>query len=301
MRLLKKQETIVQNIAYMGMMAAVNIVFVVMTYFIPFLLFVLVFLLPLCSAIISFYCKKIYFPFYFVVVTAICLLIDFSDALFYVVPSLITGFIFGMMIEKKIPSIFIIATITVVQFGLSLLSIPLIELITKRNIVDDMAALFKLSDFEYLVYLKYTFIFFVAFTQTILTYLVMRSELIKFGMEFNDIIEKTIILDIVSIVFIGLSVLFGFLVPEICFIFILIAIMFVVYRLIKLDYRNYKLYVIELAIIILSSIFFVAGLYRFITKPLGLLLFGIFPLLISLACIINFCLLSKRNKDTINN
>lgn len=301
MRLLKKQETIVQNIAYMGMMAAVNIVFVVMTYFIPFLLFVLVFLLPLCSAIISFYCKKIYFPFYFVVVTAICLLIDFSDALFYVVPSLITGFIFGMMIEKKIPSIFIIATITVVQFGLSLLSIPLIELITKRNIVDDMAALFKLIDFEYLAYLKYTFIFFVAFTQTILSYLVMRSELIKFGMEFNDIIEKTIILDIVSIVFIGLSVLFGFLVPEICFIFIFIAIMFVVYRLIKLDYRNYKLYVIELVIIILSSIFFVAGLYRFITKPLGLLLFGIFPLLISLACIINFCLLSKRNKDTINN
>ena len=282
------------------MMAAVNIVFVVMTYFIPFLLFVLVFLLPLCSAIISFYCKKIYFPIYFVVVTAICLLIDFSDALFYVVPSLITGFIFGLMIEKRVPSIFIIAAITIVQFGLSLVSIPLIELITKRNIVDDMAALFKLSDYVYLNYVKYTFIFFIAFTQTILTYLVMRSELVKFGMAFNEVVEKTIILDIISICLIGISALFGFLVPEISFIFLFLSFMFAFYRLIKLDYQHYKLYIIEFVIIVLSTIFFVAGLYNLITKPLGLLLFGIFPFLISIACIINFCLLSKRNKGTIN-
>lgn len=301
MRLLKKQESLVQNIAYMGLMAAVNIIFIVMTYFVPFLLFVLVFLLPLCSAIISFYCKKIYFPIYFVAVTAVCLLIDFSDALFYVIPSLITGFIFGLLIERKVPSIFIILAITIVQFGLSLASIPLIQVITNRNIVEDMAALFKLSDYEYLGYVKYTFIFTIAFIQTILTYLVMRSELVKFGMSFNEVVEKAIILDIFSIFFISMSVLFGFLVPEISYIFLIIALIFAFYRIIRLDFKYYKIYLIEFFIILFATVFFVAELYSLITKPLGLLLFGIFPFLVSVACIINICLLCKQNKDTINN
>ena len=300
MRLLKKQETLIQNIAYMGMMAAVNIIFVVMTYFVPFLLFVLVFVLPLCSAIISFYCKKIYFPIYFVVVTAVCLLIDFSDALFYVIPSLLTGFVFGLFIEKKVPSIFILVVITLIQFVLSLASIPLIELITHRNIIDDMATLFRLSDYEYLDYIKYTFIFFIAFVQTILTYLVMRSELVKFGMEFNEAIERTIILDIMTIGLVGLSILFGFFTPEICFIFLMMALIFSIYRIIKLDYSYYKLYLVEIIAILFITIFFVAGLYNLVNKPLGLLLFGILPVLISIACIINICLLSKHNNDTIN-
>ena len=300
MRLLRKQETLIQNIAYMGMMAAVNIIFVVMTYFVPFLLFVLVFVLPLCSAIISFYCKKIYFPIYFVVVTAVCLLIDFSDALFYVIPSLLTGFVFGLFIEKQVPSIFIIVIISVIQFALSLASIPLIELITHRNIVDDMAALFKLSDYQYLGFIKYTFIFFIAFVQTILTYLVMRSELVKFGMKFNEVIEKTVILDVIAIGLVGLSVLFGFLVPEICFIFLFMSLIFVFYRIVKLDYQHYRLYLIELVIIVFAAIFIVAGLYSLIAKPFGLLLFGILPVLVSIACIINICLLSKHNNDRIN-
>ena len=300
MRLLKRQETLIQNIAYMGMMAAVNIIFVVMTYFIPFLLFVLVFVLPLCSAIISFYCKKVYFPIYFVVVTAVCLLINFSDALFYIVPSLLTGFAFGLFIEKQVPSVFIIVIITVIQFALSLASIPLIELITHRNIVDDMAALFKLSDYQYLGFIKFTFIYFVAFVQTIITYLVMRSELVKFGMEFNEVIEKTVIIDVMTIGLVGLSILFGFLVPEICFIFLLTSLILVMYRIIKLDYAHYRLYLIELIIILFGTVFFVAALYSLIEKPLGLLLFGILPVLVSIACIINICLLSKHNNDTIN-
>ena len=300
MRPFKKQETIVQNIAYMGIMAAINVVFVIMTYFIPFLLFVLVFVLPLCSAIISYYCKKIYFPIYFVVVVAICLVIDLSDTIFYVIPSLITGFFFGLCIEKRIPSIFTISIVSIFQFGISLASIPLIELITNRNIVDDMVSMFKLTDYVYINYVKYTFIFFISFVQTMLTYLVMRSELVKLGMNFNIIVEKTIVLDVVNIASIGVSILMAFLVPEISYIFLLFALILTFYRILSFDFKNNRICIIELGIIVLITIFFVAILYNSIIKPLGLLLFGIFPVLISIAYIINICLLSKRNKDTIN-
>ena len=283
----------------MGIMAAINIIFIVMTYFVPFLLFVLVFVLPLCSAIISFYCKKIYFPIYFVVVSAVCLLIDLSDGLFYVTPSLITGFVFGLLIDKKIPSIFIIVIVTAIQFGLSLASLPLVEFLTGRNIVTDMATMFKIADYEYLEYVKYTFIYFLSFVQTILTFLVMHSELNKFGMNFVDKANRVYILDIACLISVILSISLAFLYPPICYIFLLTSFIFMVGRIMLLDYSYYKIYVIELIAIILISIFFVALIYRFIQKPFGLLLFGIVPTISSFTCIINNCLLSKHNKDTI--
>ena len=115
-------------------------------------MFILVFVLPLCSVIITYYCKKYYFPIYFVVVVAICLLIDLPDTIFYVIPSLITGFIFGLFVDKKIQPIFSILLATVVQFGISLAFIPLIKVLTNRDIIYDMATIFHLVDYIYLDY-----------------------------------------------------------------------------------------------------------------------------------------------------
>ena len=299
MGLFKKRESLVSNIAYMGIMAAINIIFVTMTYFVPFLLFVLVFVLPLCSAIITYYCKKKYFPIFFIVVSAVCFLIDISDTIFYVIPSLLTGFGFGLLIDKKVPSIFIIAVITIVQFNLSLLAIPIIQWLTNRDIVIDMATMFKVNENQYLEYLKYGFIYFISFVQTMLTFIVLHSELAKFGINFVDETKKGFIIDIVVFVLIAASVGTAFFIPAISYIFLFTAMLFMVDRLLHLNYSHYKLYLIELAGISLITLFFVALLYPYINKPLGLLTLGLFPTLISIACLINNCLLSKRNKDTI--
>ena len=94
--------------------------------------------------------------------------------------------------------------------------------------------------------------------------------------------------------------MFAFIYPPLSFIFLFLAIVFSFDRLTFLDLKYFKVYLIELGVIILGSIFFIAGLYSLIQKPLGLLLLGIIPLLLSITCIINKCLLSKRNKGTIN-
>ena len=56
----KKRETLTQNIAYMGLMAAINVIFVLLTYFVPFLIFLLVFVLPLTSVVVTIFCQKNY-------------------------------------------------------------------------------------------------------------------------------------------------------------------------------------------------------------------------------------------------
>ena len=301
MKPFKKQETLVQNMVYMGLLAAVNVVFVILTYFVPFLLFILVFVLPLCSVIITYYCKKYYFPIYFVVVVAICLLIDLPDTIFYVIPSLITGFIFGLFIDKKIQPIFSILLATIVQFGISLAFIPLIKVLTNRDIVNDMATIFHLTDYIYLNYVVVSFVFFVAFAQIMISYMVMHSELTKFGISFSKDATNIYILDLISIGFGLLMILFAFVYPILSFVFLMLMFIVTVDRLIYLDYTHYKLYLVELIMISLGTVFFVAGLYNLIPSPLGLLLLGFLPFCISCACLLNKCLLSKRNKDTINN
>ena len=301
MKLFKKQESIVQNMVYMGLLAAVNVVFVILTYFVPFLLFVLVFVLPLCSVIITYYCKKYYFPIYFVVVVSICLLIDLPDTIFYVIPSLITGFIFGLFVDKRIQPIFSILLATVVQFGISLAFIPLIKVLTNRDIVYDMATIFHLADYVYLDYVVISFVFFVAFAQIMISYLVMHSELVKFGINFSTESKNIYILDLMSIGFGLLAILFAFVYPVLSFVFLMLLFITTIDRLIYLDFTHYKLYVIELVVISLGTIFFVAGLYNQIKTPLGLLLIGFLPFCISCACLLNKCLLSKASKDTINN
>lgn len=301
MKLFKKQESIVQNMVYMGLLAAVNVVFVILTYFVPFLLFILVFVLPLCSVIITYYCKKYYFPIYFVVVVSICLLIDLPDTIFYVIPSLITGFIFGLFVDKKIQPIFSILLATIVQFGISLAFIPLIKVLTNRDIVYDMATIFHLADYIYLDYVVISFVFFVAFAQIMISYLVMHSELVKFGISFSTDSKNIFILDLMSIGFGLLTILFAFVYPVLSSVFLMLLFITTVDRLIYLDFTHYKLYIIELSVISLGTIFFVAGLYNLIKVPLGLLLIGILPFTISCACLLNKCLLSKASKDTINN
>ena len=301
MKLFKKQESIVQNMVYMGLLAAVNVVFVILTYFVPFLLFVLVFVLPLCSVIITYYCKKYYFPIYFVVVVSICLLIDLPDTIFYVIPSLITGFIFGLFVDKRIQPIFSILLATIVQFGISLAFIPLIKVLTNRDIVYDMATIFHLADYIYLDYVVISFVFFVAFAQIMISYLVMHSELVKFGISFSTDSKNIFILDLMSIGFGLLTILFAFVYPVLSFVFLMLLFITTIDRLIYLDFTHYKLYIIELVVISLGTIFFVAGLYNLIKVPLGLLLIGILPFTISCACLLNKCLLSNASKDTINN
>lgn len=281
-------------------MAAINIIFVILTLFVPFLLFVLVFILPLCSAIISYYCKKRYFPFYVIVVSVICLLIDLPDTIFYVIPSLITGFIFGLLIQVKMQTIFIFLINTFVQFIFSLSFIPLIEVFTNRDIVIDMAKIFSLSDYPYLSYLKYIVIFIVAFAQIIITYIVMYSELKKFHMTFNESKEKAYYVDIVIFSFILLSIIFSFFLPEMSFVFMIASFISAITRITYLDFSYYKIYLLELCGVVFLTIFIMALFYQKVDKPLGLLFFLTAPLLISLCALCNYYLLSKRNKCNIN-
>ena len=101
MALFEKKTTLVHHIAYMGMMAAINLIFIVLATYIPLMMFLLILVLPFASTVVSYYCLKRYYLIYAVATIGLCFIFNISDTLFYVVPAIASGFLTGFLLNKE--------------------------------------------------------------------------------------------------------------------------------------------------------------------------------------------------------
>lgn len=297
MNLFKKRETLAQNIAFMAIMAAINVMFVLLTTFIPFLLFLLVFILPLSCTLVVLLCDKKYFIIYALATVGLCLIVtiyNISDTLFYIVPSMITGFVFAVCIERKIPySISIIAT-SFVQFGLSYALLPLAKLITQVDILETFAKLFNVQDFQYLMELELVMVFFVSFLQQIISYIFIKLGLRK--LNFN--IEKNpneIWFDLIGLLFnLLLTLLFVFVWSPISFVFLLSSIYFGAFIILYLILSQRTINYLILVLFSVGFIFLFAGVYQYIEQPFGILFIEVYLYGVGIIGLINNCLVKRQ-------
>ena len=301
MALFKKRETVIQNIAYLGIMAAINVIFVLLTAILPPLMFIIIFVLPLTSAVVTVFCKKRYFPIYFVVTVALCILftsgIYIFDTFFYVIPSLITGFLFGLMLEKKVPSIYMISLTTIAQYAITYLTFIILEAIMpEMNFINRLLNIFGLSSFVYKDLFVHIFLYLLSAIQTIFAYFILKIEVRKLGMEVNEGIAVPYILPIASIVAIILSTVFVFVYYPLTYIFVFINIGISLYMSMALIIKRRKLYYALLPIFLAISFGLFAGLYQFIDKPLSIILVSPFFLLTSGLYFYDFTV-SKKDKQ----
>ena len=299
MNFLKKRETPVQNISYIGIMAAVNVVFVLISSFLPILFILLVFILPLTSVIVTIYCKKAYFPVYFVTTLALTFAVTsgFSvfDTFIYVLPSLITGFIFGLLIEKGISAIYILVINSIVQYLLTYLTFYVLDnLITHVNFFDSIYNLVGLSYFEFKGVLTNIFIYIIAQIQVLLTYILVRYEVNRIGIEINLKCENRFILYLVVLVF-GLLTLFSALFfPSWATIFTLIILPIIFFELIELVMKIKPWIYVLLGVSLFASIFLFAFLTKYVQAPNQLVLLYVFFAFITIIdFIVNYCFKPK--------
>lgn len=302
MKPFKKRETLVQNITYMALMAAINVVFVLLTTFVPVLFFLIVFVLPLTSVIVTLLCKKRYFPIYAVATIGLCLLCTIwkiDDTIFYVIPSIISGFIFGIMVEKKIPSFWIIIATTILQIGFTYASIPLIKVMTGRDIILDFATVFDIANFQYLDYVTPCFIFFISLAQEILAFTIIKDELPKFGYELNEPANLPLSLSILLGSFIALAFIFMFIYGPVAYLMTLFALLLGIYAFVHLVILKNKIVYILLGASFIISFFLFAILFPLVKEPLGLIFINIFFFLEGIIVLFNNSLLKDKEKYTI--
>lgn len=294
----KKRETPIQNIAYLALMSAINVIFVLMSSLLPPLMFVLVFILPLTNTVVTLFCKKRYYPIFFIVTVGLCLLTTFSISMFdtflYVIPSMVTGFIFGILIEKNIPSIHSLVLTTAIQYIFIVLTFYIINLIVpQQNFIDAFLSMFGLQNFKFKEVFIHVFCFLLASIQNLISYIVIKYEIPKLGYQFNHTIKFHFIEQIVIFASLILGVVTYFIYPPLVYIFVFIPLYYFISQIMEICIsKNITLIIIEGAIILLS-IFSFALLYSFPVKPLSIILLYIPIGLTNLVHISKYYLIKK--------
>ena len=297
----KKKETLIQNIAFMSLMGAINLIITLLMTFIPFVIAFSLIFLPLTSVLVTIYCKKKYFVLYFLATLSLCLLItlyNITDTLFFILPSMISGFLFGLMVEYKFPSLLLIIIPSFVTLVFTYLSVPFIQLIYGINFIDTILKTFALDTFTHKDIIVPSMVFIFALIQSLFSYMVIKEELFKVSFEETKLYKLINLL--INILCIILIISFSFIYTAISYIFLIISLFITNYLFINQMLEKNKVFMILNLSSLIVTFFFFSILYQYIGSTKALLLVTIFPALTSVYYGVNIYLQYRKNKSTIN-
>ena len=167
---------------------------------------------------------------------------------------------------------------TLIEVVLTYAFIPLINLLSNADIVVTFLTIFKLNEFAYREELMHLFILFIALTQCSLTHFVLLTEIKKIGVETNTRVNSFIpyIGGLLACLVIALIFAFTYRPPALAFI--ALSFYFAVFLLFHIvSCKKPLVYVIlGISFLIMFTLFVI--FFTKIDKPMGFMLFGLFPL-----------------------
>lgn len=184
-----KKSKAISNLTFIALMSAVNVIFALLMTFLPVLSLLLYLMLPYITTMVILVCQKKYYLIYFIASIFLSFIINTQGieyTIFTLLPSLITGTIFGICIEKKVNIGITIIISSFCQFVFSIATIPLINLIyTNDN--HSILEVFKTilgENKEFLLYKLFLPInYVVALAQNIISFLLISSSITRFKVE----------------------------------------------------------------------------------------------------------------------
>lgn len=184
-----KKSKATSNLTFIALMSAVNVIFALLMTFLPVLSLLLYLMLPYITTMVILVCQKKYYLIYFIASIFLSFIINTQGieyTIFTLLPSLITGTIFGICIEKKVNIGITIIISSFCQFLFSMTTIPLINLIyTNDN--HSILEVFKTilgENKEFLLYKLFLPInYVVALAQNIISFLLISSSITRFKVE----------------------------------------------------------------------------------------------------------------------
>ena len=292
-----KKETLIRTISFMSFFVAINVICSFLTTIIPVVSIVLIIFLPLTSAVVEVNCKDRWFPIYAFATIGLSLVVTLSSidfTIFYIVPSIFTGYVFGLFAKRHLPSMYSIFIATLIQTGLSFAFIPLIELITGSNLLDVFVKIFRISDRFWFDNLLLLIFFVVALMQTILSYIVVSNELKKFTDDKANTIAQSQIAAYSSLGSAVISGAFAFFYLPVALLFVGICFYFGTFVVIKEVHAKDKISLMVDGLAAFITLILFAVLNKFFNDGVDLILLCIAPVLISIYSIFEYFLKKFR-------
>lgn len=283
-----KKETLIRTICFMAFFVAINVICSFLTTVLPLLSIILIIFLPLTSALVEVMCKDRWFPIYAVATIGLSIVVSLSSidfTIFYIVPSIFTGYIFGLFCKHNLPNMFAIFLAAIIQTVLSFVFIPLLQLITGTNLIDFIVKILKISNRFWFDSVLLLLFFLVALMQAILSFIVVQNELNKFGQKSECKYNQERIAAFTTLGSALLSAVFSLFYMPLCYLFIGIAYYFAVFTVIFQVQSKNKFCLIADGTSLLIGVVLFAALNQYIKDDVEFSLFAITPGLISVVSI----------------
>lgn len=264
-------------------MAGINVIFTLLSnLFFPASLFIMLFL-PLASIIVALNVDLRYYPVYLIATIVLSLLVNyghFDTSLFFLLPILISGLTFGLLIKYKLPDIVLLLIVSLVNLAVLFLTIPLINVIYDIDFMRVFASLIGFNDFKFGSFILPALLALLAFMQTLITLLVISQDAPLFRIEINHNFWP--FARYANLILIALFIPPLFFKQEISLVLLLFIICISLYIFVPLFKENAKIGLITLSITLLFSASGVAVFHEYTTifSIFGII-FGIIPIVIS--------------------
>lgn len=298
MRLIYQRDTLVKSIPLMALMAAINIIIAELAALTPLVSIFVILILPLTSAIVELCCKDRFFLIYALATFGLSLALTFwniETTIFYVFPSIVTGYIFGLLAKHKIPTVWSIFTATLAQTAITYALIPFIDFLFQVDIILTFKTAFGLKDMFYVDVIIPTFIFGVSLIQVSLSQLIVTQELNKFGMK-DDLNRFSKTASAISGLFFSLLIIPGyFLSLEVAYLSLVMSLFFAIYLLTNLFFEKKFFELIPVGVCLILNIVLSALVQSYLKEASQLLLIGFISACICLISIV-FSLLHKKKE-----
>lgn len=254
---MKKKESATSNLTFIALMSAINIVFATLMLFLPALSLIIYLFLPLATTLTTIFCKKKYWIIYFVASLGMSFIINLNGIeyiIFTLIPSLITGTIFGIRIEKKANIGITILISSFFQFLISLLTIPVINMIYTNN--DNIINIFRTflgedkAFLTYKLFLPLTFV--VALAQNIISFLIVSSQVNKFNIAINDSNPHYVAYSYLNFALIIINVLSIFFFNDLMYLLLSLSIVIALISVCSLPVKSNKLFIILGSVMLLN-------------------------------------------------
>lgn len=149
MTFLKERKTPSQNLAFLGILAAVCVVLCLVASFVPFVTIFAIFILSALTALGTRLCQPRYAIPFLIGTIALMLATTFFnllETLFYLAPAVLCGGLYGFLAKLKAPSSYVILAISFLTLGLNYAALPLIRILYEIDVIETTISILGWQD-----------------------------------------------------------------------------------------------------------------------------------------------------------
>lgn len=280
-------------------MAAINVIFaLISSYIFAFSLLIMLFL-PLASIIVAINVDLKYYPVYFLGTLFLALIVNLANVentLFFLLPILASGLVFGLLIKHNVNDVVILFIVSLVNVLTLFITVPLINLIYDINFLEVFAVFIGFNDLVIGTLVLPSVLTLLAFMQTLVTLIIVTQDAKYFRLTINTNEWKyRSFASLILLIPVTVLMFFSEGVALALFIFL---IFLATYSLINLFKVNLLIAVLALSFTVLFSLSGVAILSQGNRLPYYFgVLFGIIPVVI---IDILWLYISSKRRETIN-